>query len=152
MDTIVILELANLTKAQKAALTVLGIDYKNVDITKDCVVDVKVLCRGKHAVSKKPRTIIRCPSTDALIAYNINLIRVGRNPCDIEKACDKAREIKKRPDVLLYEREKEQMTQKEWMRRNVRIILSASNKDILKACNNRRILAKSYTKVKASLA
>ncbi len=153
MNAIVNLKLANLTKSQKAALTILGIDYKNIDITKDNI-NAKVFCKSKKTVIKEStvvfynRNTIRCASTDALVAYNIEMMQQGKKPCSIEKACERAYKLNKRVDTLMYEKEDGKITQKEWMRKNIKIILSSSDEEIIKACNDRLEIAESYIKAK----
>lgn len=143
------LDLNNLTKAQKSALTTLGIAYKKPVEKKE---PVKKSAPKKVSTKKtapvKDRLTIRSTSTDCLVAYNLCMIKKGQKLYDIDTACKAAKAKGAKASTLMYKSHGKDMDFQSWIKRNVAFILKCSDVDIINACNGRQDLAESYIKAK----
>ena len=143
------LDLANLTKAQKAALTTLGIAYKKPVEKKE---PVKKSAPKKVSTKKtapvKDRLTIRSTSTDCLVAYNLCMLKKGQKLYDIDTACKAAKQRGAKVSTLMFKAHGKDMYFQSWIKRNVAFILTCSDVDIINACNGRQDLAESYIKAK----
>lgn len=143
-------DLNTLTKAQKAALTTLGVSYKKPVEKKEPVKKSapKKVSPKKAAPVVKDRMTIRSTSTDALVAYNLCMLRKGQKLYDIDTACKAAKAKGAKASTLMFKKHGNGMDFTAWVKRNVAFILKQNDIDIINACNGRQDLAESYIKAK----
>lgn len=153
------INLETLTKAQKAALTTLGVSYKKPELKKDTVKKAAPKATKpaakkaadpvkKAAPAVKDRLTIRSTSTDCLVAYNLCMIKKGQKLYDIDTACKAAKQRGAKVSTLMFKAHGKDMDFQSWIKRNVAFILTCSDVDIINACNGRQDLAESYIKAK----
>lgn len=153
------LDLNNLTKAQKSALTTLGIAYKKPvekknDVKKAAPKTTKKTTKKatdpvkKAAPAVKDRIVIRSASTDALVAFNLCMIRKGNKVYDIDATCKAAKAKGTKASTAMFKKYGNGKSFSDWCKASVAFILKSSDVDIINACNGRQDLAESYIKAK----
>lgn len=143
------LDLNNLTKAQKSALTTLGIAYKKPVEKKE---PVKKSAPKKVSTKKtapvKDRLTIRSTSTDCLVAYNLCMLKKGQKVYDIDATCKAAKARGTKASTAMFKKYGNGKSFSDWCKASVAFILKSSDVDIINACNGRQDLAESYIKAK----